>query len=78
MQLIDEVEPVHRSFYGGALGYIGFNGQIDFALTARTMLIKNNKAYLQVGTSISAKTTTKDAAEQIAMKAQSLCALAQG
>lgn len=78
MQLIDQIEPVHRSFYGGALGYIGFNGQIDFALTTRTMLIKNSKAFLQLGTTITTETTRKDATEQIKMKTQSLSSLAKG
>ena len=42
----------HRGIYGGAIGYIGFNGNIDFALTIRTMLIKDGKAYVQAGAGI--------------------------
>ena len=49
MEIIDELEDVHRGIYGGAIGYIGFNGNMDFALTIRTLLIKNEKAYVQAG-----------------------------
>lgn len=52
MELIDELETVHRGIYGGAIGYIGFNGNMDFALTIRTLLIKNGKAYVQAGAGI--------------------------
>lgn len=52
MDIIDELEAQHRGIYGGAIGYIGLNGNIDFALTIRTMLIKNGKAYVQAGAGI--------------------------
>ena len=52
MDIIDELEDMHRGIYGGAIGYIGFNGNIDFALTIRTMLIKEGKAYVQAGAGI--------------------------
>ncbi|WP_234447561.1 anthranilate synthase component I family protein [Viridibacillus soli] len=47
MSIIDELETTHRSTYGGAIGYIGFNGNIDFAITIRSMLLINDKAYIQ-------------------------------
>ncbi|MHA6259060.1 anthranilate synthase component I [Sporosarcina sp. CAU 1771] len=52
MELIDELENVHRGIYGGAIGYIGFNGNMDFALTIRTLIIKDGKAYVQAGAGI--------------------------
>jgi anthranilate synthase component 1 len=52
MELIDELEDVHRGIYGGSIGYIGFNGNIDFALTIRTVLITQGKAYVQAGAGI--------------------------
>ncbi|MBE1553316.1 anthranilate synthase component I family protein [Sporosarcina limicola] len=52
MELIDEMETVNRGIYGGAIGYIGLNGNIDFALTIRTMLVKDGKAYVQAGAGI--------------------------
>lgn len=78
IELIDQLETVHRSFYGGALGYIGFNGQIDFTLISRTILIQEKLATIQSGTFINAQTNVKDATQQILMKSESLCALAKG
>lgn len=52
MEIIDELEKVHRGIYGGAIGYIGFNGNIDFALTIRTMVIHKGKAYVQAGAGV--------------------------
>ncbi|ARD48210.1 anthranilate synthase [Sporosarcina sp. P33] len=52
MEIIDELEDQHRGIYGGAIGYIGLNGNIDFALTIRTMLVKEGKAYVQAGAGI--------------------------
>ncbi|CAM3191083.1 chorismate-binding protein [Filibacter tadaridae] len=52
MELIDELEKMQRGIYGGAIGYIGLNGSIDFALTIRTMLLKKGKAYVQAGAGI--------------------------
>ena len=52
MELIDELENMDRGIYGGAIGYIGFNGNIDFALTIRTLIVKDGKAYVQAGAGI--------------------------
>jgi len=52
MDLIEELESAGRGIYGGAIGYIGLNGNIDFALTIRTMVIKDGKAYVQAGAGI--------------------------
>ena len=49
---IRKIEPEQRGLYGGAIGYIGFNGQIDFALASRTLLIKDGKAMTEVGTAV--------------------------
>lgn len=55
MQLIGEVEPSMRGVYGGCIGYIGFNGDINQAITIRTFLSKNNTLYYQAGGGIVAK-----------------------
>lgn len=52
MQIINELETIKRSFYSGAIGYFSVNGNMDFALAIRTMLIKNNHAYIQAGAGI--------------------------
>lgn len=52
MEIIDELETVRRGLYGGATGYLGFNGNMDFCITIRTMIKKGNKVYLQAGAGI--------------------------
>ena len=52
MEIIDELESVRRGLYGGATGYLGFNGNMDFCITIRTMIKKGNKVYLQAGAGI--------------------------
>lgn len=52
MDIIAQLEDERRGIYGGAIGYIGFNGNIDFALAIRTMLVKEGKAYVQAGAGI--------------------------
>ena len=49
MEIIDELEPVKRGVYGGAIGYISFNGSLDSCITIRTALFKDGKAYVQAG-----------------------------
>ena len=49
MQIIDELEPVKRNIYGGAIGYIGWNGNIDTAIAIRTAVIKDEILYVQAG-----------------------------
>jgi len=49
MEIIDEVEPTRRSVYTGAIGYFCFGGNMDINIVIRTILIKDKKAYFQVG-----------------------------
>jgi len=52
MEIIDELEPVKRNVYGGAIGYIGWNGNMDSAIAIRTAVIKNNRVYIQAGAGV--------------------------
>lgn len=52
MEIINEFENVKRSFYSGAIGYFSLNGNMDFALAIRTMLVKENRAHIQAGAGI--------------------------
>jgi anthranilate synthase component I len=52
MQIINELEKTKRGVYSGAIGYLSACGNMDFALAIRTMVIKNNKAYIQAGAGI--------------------------
>jgi para-aminobenzoate synthetase component I len=49
MEIIDEIEPTTRSAYTGSIGYMGFNEDMDINIVIRTVLIKEGKAYFQVG-----------------------------
>ncbi|MDF2614262.1 MAG: aminodeoxychorismate synthase, component [Clostridia bacterium] len=49
MEIIDELEPTCRHIYTGSIGYIGFDGDMDMNIVIRTILIKGNRAYYQVG-----------------------------
>jgi anthranilate synthase component I len=52
MEIINELEDLKRGVYSGAIGYFSANGNMDFALAIRTMVIKHNKAYIQAGAGI--------------------------
>ncbi len=52
MQIIDELEPVRREVYGGAVGYFSFSGNMDLAIAIRTLVIKDGKVHLQAGAGI--------------------------
>lgn len=52
MQIIDELEPVRRGIYGGAMGYIGWGGNMDMAIAIRTAVIKDNTLYVQAGAGV--------------------------
>jgi para-aminobenzoate synthetase component 1 len=52
MEIIDELEPTRRSVYTGSLGYIGFSGDMDLDIVIRTIIVKDGKAYFQVGGAI--------------------------
>lgn len=55
MQIIDELEPHSRLSYGGCIGYIGFNGDLNQAITIRSFLSMGNKLYTQAGAGIVAR-----------------------
>ncbi len=52
MEIIDELEPVKRGVYGGAVGYISWSGDMDTAIAIRTAVIKNQTLYIQAGAGI--------------------------
>jgi anthranilate synthase component 1 len=49
MQIIDEVEPHKRGSYGGAIGYLGFTGDLDTAIHIRTVVVKDGMVHVQAG-----------------------------
>ena len=52
MEIIEELEPTRRGPYAGAVGYFSYNGNVDFAITIRTLFADKDKAYIQVGAGI--------------------------
>ena len=49
MQIIDELEPVKRGGYGGAIGYAAYNGDLDTCIHIRTVVVKDGVAHVQAG-----------------------------
>ncbi len=52
MEIIDELEPVKRGVYGGAVGYLSWNGNMDTAIAIRTAVIQNNQLPIQAGAGV--------------------------
>ncbi|HPT77071.1 MAG TPA: anthranilate synthase component I family protein [Defluviitaleaceae bacterium] len=52
IEIIDELEEEKRGIYGGAVGYISFDGDMDMAIAIRTMVIKDGKVYMQAGAGV--------------------------
>jgi anthranilate synthase component 1 len=52
MEIIDELEPSKRGIYAGAVGYLGFNGDMDLAIAIRTAVVKDGRLFVQAGAGI--------------------------
>ena len=52
MEIIDELEPVARGIYGGAVGYLGWDGNMDMAIAIRTAMIKDGMVHAQAGAGV--------------------------
>jgi anthranilate synthase component I len=52
MEIIEELEPTRRGLYAGAVGYVGFSGDLDTAIAIRTALLRDGIAYVQAGAGI--------------------------
>jgi anthranilate synthase component 1 len=72
MEIIDELEPTRRGLYGGAVGYISFSGNMDAAIAIRTLLIKDQTAYLGVGGGIVADSVPDREFEETMNKGRAL------
>jgi len=74
MEIIDELEPVKRGPYGGVVGYLDFSGNIDTAITIRTMLISGNRGSVQAGAGVVADSVPADEYLECQNKAKALLA----
>lgn len=72
MEIIDELESVRRGLYGGATGYIDFSGDMDFCITIRTMIKKENRVYLQAGAGIVADSVPENEYQECCNKVMAL------
>ncbi|MFO0936762.1 MAG: anthranilate synthase component I [Gemmataceae bacterium] len=72
MEVIDELEPLRRGPYGGAVGYVDFSGNMDTCIALRTMVIHGTTAYVQAGAGIVADSVPESEYQETVNKAASL------
>ena len=77
MQIIDELEPSKRGVYSGAVGYLGFNGDMDVAIALRTAVIKDKTLYVQAGAGIVADSVPQSEWEETLNKARAVIRAAE-
>ncbi|MDI6753621.1 MAG: anthranilate synthase component I [Thermodesulfobacteriota bacterium] len=72
MEIIEELEPVRRGSYAGAVGYFSFSKNMDTCITIRSVLIREGKAYIQAGAGIVADSEPEREFEETLNKAQAI------
>jgi anthranilate synthase component 1 len=77
MEIIDELEPSKRGIYGGAVGYLGFNGDMDLAIAIRTAVIKDGRLFVQAGAGIVADSVPKSEWTETQNKARAILRAAE-
>ena len=71
MEIIDELEPVRRGVYGGAVGYFAFGGAMDTCIAIRSVLMREGRAYIQSGAGIVADSDPESEHRECVNKARS-------
>jgi anthranilate synthase component 1 len=77
MEIIDELEPVKRGIYAGAVGYLGFHGNMDVAIALRTAVVKDGKLHVQAGGGIVADSQPAAEWQETQSKARALLRAAE-
>lgn len=77
MEIIDELEPERRGIYGGCIGYIGANGEMDTCIALRTAIIKDGKLFVQAGGGIVADSDPDFEYQESCNKARALLRAAE-
>lgn len=77
MEIIDELEPEKRGVYSGAVGYIGWNGNMDTAIAIRTAVIKDSTLYIQAGGGIVADSVAENEWQETVNKSNAVLKAAQ-
>ncbi|WP_041701495.1 anthranilate synthase component I [Gottschalkia acidurici] len=72
MEIIEELENVKREIYSGAVGYFSLNGDMDFCIGIRSIVFKDNKAYIQAGAGIVLDSKPENEYEETINKAKAL------
>jgi len=77
MEIIDELEPVKRGIYAGAVGYLGWHGNMDTAIAIRTAVIKDNTLFVQAGAGIVADSVPQSEWDETMNKGRAIFKAAQ-
>ncbi len=77
MEIIDELEPVARGIYGGAVGYLSFGGDMDLAIAIRTAVIKDKRLYAQAAAGIVADSVPESEHNETEIKARAVLRAAE-
>ncbi|MGI4859332.1 MAG: anthranilate synthase component I [Janthinobacterium lividum] len=77
MEMIDELEPVKRGLYGGAVGYLSFTGDMDLAIAIRTGIIKNGNLYVQAAAGVVADSVPEAEWQETENKARAVLRAAE-
>jgi anthranilate synthase component 1 len=77
MEIIDELEPSKRGVYAGAVGYVGFNGDMDVAIAIRTAVVKDKTLYVQAGAGIVADSVPENEWQETRNKARAVLRAAE-
>lgn len=77
MEIIDELEPVRRGIYGGAVGYLSYSGDMDLAIAIRTGVIQNVMLYAQAGAGIVADSDPEAEWQETEAKARAIIRAAE-
>ena len=77
MEIIDELEPVSRGIYGGAVGYLGWDGNMDMAIAIRTAVIKDGQIHAQAGCGVVADSVPQSEWDETVNKARAVMRAAQ-
>jgi anthranilate synthase component 1 len=77
MEIIDELEQTRRGVYGGAVGYLGFDGNMDLAIAIRTAVVKDKTLYVQAGGGIVADSVPESEWQETVNKSKAVLRAAQ-
>jgi anthranilate synthase component 1 len=77
MEIIDELEPSKRGIYAGAVGYLGFNGDMDLAIAIRTAVVKDGTLFVQAGAGIVADSVPENEWAETQNKARAIVRAAE-